>query len=218
MPRFSPSARASRELLARLLSAGALALDDREALQLAAGLTPAQAEALFDEFGSLPEVLGASRAELARRVPDAAAARLGLAKDLARRLLAVPLRQRPLLSGWDAVADYLRAMLSGLGREQLRVLFLDRRNRLLRDEVMQEGTVDHVPVYPREILRRALELNASALVIAHNHPGGLLTPSPADVDATRQVIAAGRPLRVSVHDHFLVADREVVSFRALGLL
>lgn len=206
------------DVVARLLTSGPQALDDAEALQVAAGLAPAVAAALFAEFGSLPEVLAASPAALARTASAPAAARIALVKDLTRRLLVAPLRSRPVLSGWQAVADYLSVVLAGRGREQLRGLFLDKRNRLIRDEVLGEGTVDHVPVYPREIVRRALELDASAVVLAHNHPGGLETPSAADIASTRQVVEAGRLLRIAVHDHFLVADQKVVSFRGLGLL
>ncbi|WP_293454524.1 DNA repair protein RadC [Phenylobacterium sp.] len=206
------------DLAGRLLASGPEALDDPEALQAAAGLGPAEAAALIAEFGSLPQVLAAAPAALARIVPAAQAARIALLTDVARRLLAAPLRARPVLSGAQAVADYLRAVLAGRGREQLRGLFLDKRNRLIRDEILGEGTIDHVPVYPREIVRRALELDAAAVVLAHNHPGGLEVPSAADVAATRQVIDAGRVLRIAVHDHFLVADRKVVSLRGLGLL
>jgi len=124
--------RDSAEALARLVAAGPAALDDREALQLAAGLRADEAAALLDAFGSLPEVLAASPAAAARYAPTPAAARVGLLKDISRRLLAAPLRARPLMSGWDAVADYLRAMLAGRTREQLLGLFLDKRNRLMR--------------------------------------------------------------------------------------
>jgi len=213
-----PRSPASSEILARLVAAGPAALDDGEALQLAAGLSEAQAAAVLDEFGSLPEALAASPAALSRRLTAAQAARVVLAKDLARRLLQAPLKARPVLTGWTAVADYLRAVLAGRTQEQLRALYLDKRNRLIRDEIMGEGTVDHVPVYPREIMRRGLELGASALVLAHNHPGGHGVPSTADVEVTRQVVEAGRLLRIAVHDHFLVADHQVVSFRSLGLL
>lgn len=206
------------EPVARLIASGPAALDDREALQVAAGLSVGQAAALLSEFGSLPEVLAASPAALSRCAPAPATARVGLLKDIARRLLAAPLRARPVLSGWDAVADYLRGVLAGRGREQLLGLFLDKRNRLIRDEVLSEGTVDHVPVYPREVMRRALELDAAALILAHNHPGGHDVPSSADIESTRQVVEAGRLLRIAVHDHFLVADQRVVSFRSLGLL
>lgn len=212
------SGTSNAELADRLRAVGPLGLDDAEALGLAAGASAAAVAALLDEFGSLPEVLAAPRAALERLISPAQAARLTLARDLARRMLETPLRTRMVLSGWQPVADYLRAVLGGLPREQFRVLFLDRRNRLIRDEVMADGTVDHIPVYPREVMRRALELNASAVVLAHNHPGGEETPSATDVDTTRQVVAAGRALRITVHDHVLVAGERVVSFRALGLL
>ncbi|WP_296595485.1 RadC family protein [Phenylobacterium sp.] len=206
------------EALARLKDFGPAALDDREALEVAAGLTAEEGAALFAEFGSLPEVLAASGGALLRLAPPEAAARLALVKDIARRLLASPLRQRPVLSGWETVAAYLHGVLAGRSREQLLGLFLDKRNRLIRDEVLGEGTVDHVPVYPREVMRRALELDAAAVVLAHNHPGGHRVPSTADIESTRQVVEAGRLLRIAVHDHFLVADEQVVSFRGLGLL
>ncbi len=215
MPRSVP---APAEAFARLLASGPSALDDQEALEVAAGLEAGEGAALLAEFGSLPEVLAASVGALSRVSPAETAARLVLVKDIARRLLVAPLRQRPVLSGWDAVASYLRGVLAGRSREQLLGLFLDRRNRLVRDEVLGEGTLDHVPVYPREIMRRALELDAGAVVLAHNHPGGLATPSASDVESTRQVVEAGRLLRIAVHDHFLVADQQVVSFRSLGLL
>ena len=208
----------SSEAFARLLAAGPLALDDREAVQLAAGLTPGQVEAVFDEFGSLPEALGASLADLRRRVPVRSAARVILLRDVARRLIVAPLKTRSVLSGWEAVADYLRVVLKGLPREQLRGLFLDGRNRLIRDEALGEGTVDAVAAYPREILRRAMELNASAIVLAHNHPAGDPAPSAADIEMTRQVAEAGRVLRISLHDHILVAGETLTSFRRLGLL
>lgn len=206
------------DLLARLDRAGPAVLDDRQSLQLAADLTAQEAAALIAEFGSLPEVLAADRAALMRIVPPAAASRLVLAQDLARRLLAAPLAARPVLSSGISVADYLRAVLRGRRREQFRVLFLDRRNRLIRDEVMGQGTLDHCPVYPREIVRRALELDAAGVVLAHNHPGADPAPSTADVEATRQVAEAGRALRITVHDHLLVAGEAVVSLRSLGVL
>lgn len=206
------------ELSQRLSASGPEGLDDAEALQLASGASPAQVRALLDEFGSLPQVLAASPAALRRFVRPAAAARLALAGDLAHRLLRAPLRERPVLSSWSALIDYLRAGLAGRSRERFHVLYLDKKNRLIRDEIEGEGTVDHAPVYPREILRRALELDASALILAHNHPAGDPTPSSADIDMTRQVVEAARALRISVHDHVVVGGEGVASFRALGLL
>jgi len=211
-------AASAQELSQRLTASGPEGLDDAEALQLASGASPEQVRALLDEFGSLPQVLAASPAALRRFVRPAAAARLALARDLAQRLLRAPLRERAVISSWSALADYLRAGLAGRSRERFHVLYLDKRNRLIRDEIEGEGTVDDAPVYPREILRRALELDASALILAHNHPAGDPTPSAADVDMTRQVVEAARALRISVHDHVVVGGQDVASFRALGLL
>jgi len=206
------------ELSQRLSASGPEGLDDAEALQLASGASPEQIRALLDEFGSLPQVLAASPATLRRFVRPATAGRLALARDLAQRLLRAPLQDRPVLSSWSALIDYLRAGLAGRSREQFHVLYLDKKNRLIRDEIEGEGTVDHAPVYPREILRRALELDASALILAHNHPAGDPTPSVADVEMTREVVEAARALRISVHDHVVVGGEGVASFRALGLL
>lgn len=213
-----PAVETALEAAKRLRLAGPGALDDLEALEVLAGVTPAQAAALISEFGSLPEVCAADRAALCRKVPRPAADRLALAADLARRLLAAPLAQRCVLSNWSAVVGYLRLAIGARPREQFRVLYLDKRNRLIRDEVVGEGTVDHAPVYPREVVRRALELNASALVLAHNHPAADPTPSTADIDMTRQVVEAARALRIAVHDHIIVAGEGVASFKTLGLM
>ena len=218
LPVTFEGAATATELAQRLRASGPEGLDDAEALQVASGASPSQIAALLDEFGSLPEVLAASPAALGRFVRPAAAGRLALARDLAQRMLRAPLRDRPVLSSWSAVADYLRAGLAGRPREQFHVLFLDKKNRLIRDEVAGCGTVDHAPVYPREVVRRALELDASALILAHNHPAGDPTPSSADVDMTRQVVEAACALRIAVHDHFVVGGQSVASFRALGLL
>jgi len=213
-----PAAETGIDVAARLRIGGPRALDDVEALQVLARLSPARAAALMRGFGSLPEVLGADRAAIRRIVPGEAADRLALAADLSRRLLAAPLAQRCVLGSGSAVADYLRIVFGARPREAFRVLFLDKRNRLIRDEVMGEGTVDHAPVYPREVVRRALELNASALVLAHNHPAGDPAPSAADIDMTRQVVEAARALGIAVHDHIIVAGDGVSSLKTLGLM
>jgi DNA repair protein RadC len=206
------------ELSLRLRLSGPEGLDDAEALQMACGAAPAQVLAMLAEFGSLPQVLAASPAALGRFVGPAAAGRLVLARDLAQRILRSPLYERPILSCSSAVVYYLRAALGGRSQERVHVLYLDKRNRLIRDEIAGEGTVDHAPVYPREVVRRALELDASAVILAHNHPAGDPTPSSADIDMTRQVVDAARALKIVVHDHFIVAGQTVTSFRSLGLL
>lgn len=176
------------------------------------------AERLLTRFGSLPELLGAAPLDLRREAPPGVVLDLTAVHDLHRRALAAPLRARPVLGGLEAVSDYLRTVMGAERREQFRVLFLDTRQRLLCDEVMGRGTVDHAPAYPREVIRRALELDASGVVLAHNHPGGSATPSGDDVDLTARIVAAGGPLRVAVHDHLLVTGDQVVSLRQLGLM
>jgi DNA repair protein RadC len=217
-PAAPPAPCRGRELSARLLAHGVEALDDGDCLELLLGLPPAAADALLAGFGSVPEVLGAAPADLARAVGPLRAARLKAAQALAARMLLRPLRRRSVLGSLSAVAAHLRTTLAGAPREQVRALFLDRRNRLIAEERLWDGTVDHAPVYPREVVRRALELNASALILAHNHPGGQPDPSAADVETTRQLVAAGRALGVAVHDHLIVAGETVVSLQALGLL
>jgi DNA repair protein RadC len=211
------------ELLERAETFGVDTLSNEECLALvlrrgAGRAAPGWAERLLGRFGSLPEVLGASMVDLRREAPPALALEIALLHDLQRRALAAPLRARTVLGDRSRVDDYLRTVLAAEGREQFRVLFLDRRHRLIRDEAMGHGTVDHAPAYPREVLRRALELNAAGVILAHNHPSGDPHPSAEDVDLTLQVVTAGRALRITVHDHLLVAGGAVVSFRQLGLL
>jgi DNA repair protein RadC len=212
------SAAARRELERRLNGFGPDILDDIEALQLLCGLGKGAASRLLAHFGSLPEVVGAARADIARVGGERAAAQIKVAQDIARRVLTRPLRSRSVLSSSSLVAAYLRTLLVGAPRERFRVLFLDRRHRLIAEECLNEGTFDHAPVYPREVVRRALELNASGLILAHNHPSGAATPSAADIEITRQVSDAGRALRVEVLDHVLIAGQEAISFRTLGVL
>ena len=126
--------------------------------------------------------------------------------------------QQPVLSTWNAVIDYCRAAMGFETREQFRILFLDKKNRLVADEVQQTGTVDHTPVYIREVVKRALELSASAIVLVHNHPSGDPAPSRADIDMTSQIVAAARPLGIAVHDHIIVGRQGHASFRALKLI
>jgi DNA repair protein RadC len=212
-------ARARRLYLeGQLLAPGPITLDDAGCLELLCGLDDAAARGLLDAFGSLPEVLGAPPADLTRIVGGQAAGRVRLAQELSRRQLERPLRIRPVLSSSSAVDAYLRAALVGAPREQFRVLFLDKRNRLIADETLWNGTVDHAPCYPREVVRRALELNASAMLLCHNHPGGDPTPSGADIEMTRQVVEAAKALGLSVHDHVVVGGQQTASFRALGLM
>jgi DNA repair protein RadC len=126
--------------------------------------------------------------------------------------------ERPVLSSWQSVLDYCRAAMGFEAKEQFRILFLDNRNQIIADEVQQEGTVDHTPVYVREVVKRALELSATALVLVHNHPSGDPTPSRADIKMTKQIVAAAKPLGVVIHDHIIVGKQGHTSFRGLGLI
>jgi DNA repair protein RadC len=178
------------------------------------------AKALLDRFGSIAAVLGAPVETLksVKGVGPEVALDLKLLHEAALRIGRAEVRRRPVVSSWSALLAYAKAELAHEPREQFRVLFLDKKNQLIADEAMNEGTVDHAPVYPREVARRALELSASAVILVHNHPSGDPTPSAADVDMTRQVIEAGRALRISVHDHLVVGREGVASFKALGLI
>jgi DNA repair protein RadC len=203
---------------ARLARSGPSALLDAEALSVLVACPVDDAAGLIGAFGSLTEVLAQPHADLARHVSAGAAGRITLLHDVACRALKGPLQRRPVLSSWSAVVAYLRIVLAGVPREQFRVLFLDKRNQLIADEVMGMGTVDHAPVYPREVVRRALELNSSAVIIAHNHPSGDPTPSAADTQMTREVVEAARALRIAVHDHIIVGAGDVASLKSLGLM
>lgn len=222
-PYASPEAPAEaparmEELAARFLAAGPQALDDVEGLELLCDLPETVVLSLLEAFGSLPEVIGAAAADLVRVAGPVAALRIKLAQELVGRVLVRPLKRRSVLGSASAVIAHLRTAMTGAPREQFRVLFLDNRNRLKADEVMGEGTLDHAPVYPREVVRRALELNAAALILAHNHPASDPNPSGADVQMTVQVVEAARALGLKVHDHFIVAGETVVSLKFLGLM
>jgi DNA repair protein RadC len=209
----------------RVLNAGYPALHDYEILELylyrsipRRDVKPL-AKDLLRRFGSLAGVLSASVDDLCavRGVGESVALDLKLVHELSQRMGLEPLHKRTVISSWSALLAYVRLALAHEPREQFRVLFLDKKNQLIADELMNEGTVDHAPVYPREIARRALELSASAVILVHNHPSGDPTPSAADIEMTRQVADAGRPLRITVHDHLVVGRDGVASFKSLGL-
>jgi DNA repair protein RadC len=224
---FRPTQMKNRlsSLRRRVRDQGVGSLQEMEVLELLLGrcrFTAAEAGAiaatLLGRFGSIPRIIGATIPELALIAGDEVAVELALLHDLARQILEFPLHARSVLSSWSAVLAYLKLNLAGRSREAFHVLFLDKANQLIADERMGDGTVDHAPVYPREIMRRALELAASACCLVHNHPTGSSTPSGADIEMTRRVIEAGKALGIAVHDHFLVAGDQVVSFKALGLM
>jgi DNA repair protein RadC len=178
------------------------------------------AKALLARFGGLAGVMGATSAELrtVKGIGASVALDLKLLHEATLRMGRGEVAKRTVISSWTALLAYTRVALAHESREQFRVLFLDKKNQLIADEVMNRGTVDHAPVYPREVVRRALELAASAVILVHNHPSGDPTPSGPDIDMTRQVIDAGRPLKIAVHDHLVVGRDGVASFKALGLM
>lgn len=177
-----------------------------------------RARTLLARFGSLAAVVGGDRVEIDRIAGPRAAILIDAVREVAVRMARADAYRRPCLKSTIAVRDYLNVVMAWEGREQFRVLFLDKRNKLIVDEVMGWGTISHAPVYPREVIRRALEVDASALILAHNHPAGDPTPSSADVDMTRMVIEAGRHLGIVVHDHIVIAREGHASLAALGLL
>jgi DNA repair protein RadC len=178
------------------------------------------AKKLLARFGSLGGVLAAPEERLREidGVGAKAAQALKLAHALSARGLKERLTSRTVIGSWDALLDYCRNHLSHATTEQVRVLFLDVKNGLLADEVQQTGTINHVALYPREVIRRALELGAAALILVHNHPSGDPTPSKADVAMTNEIIEAGKRLGIAVHDHLIIGGSGHSSFRALGLL
>jgi DNA repair protein RadC len=143
---------------------------------------------------------------------------LKIVESAARRIAKGAVAKRPVLSSWNAVLDYCRTAMAFAEKEQFRLLFLDKRNALIADEVQQSGTVDHTPVYPREVVKRALELSASAVILVHNHPSGDPTPSSADISMTRDIINVAKPLGISVHDHIIVGREGHASLKGLRLI
>jgi DNA repair protein RadC len=178
------------------------------------------AKALIRRFGGYAEAISAPRNLLleVEGVSDSVATHLKIVEAAALRLAKTKVLNRPALSSWSALIDYCSAAMARAMTEEFRVLFLDRRNSLIADEVQSTGTIDHTPVYPREIVKRALELGASAVILVHNHPSGDPTPSRADIEMTRGVCDAARALKIVVHDHVIVARSGHASFKALGLL
>jgi DNA repair protein RadC len=213
-------------LRTRFLKSGADAMPDYELLELTlfAAIprrdTKPLAKALLKRFGSFAEVIAAPRERLLEipGVGESVANQLKIVEAAAQRLAKTKVMGRPALSSWSALLDYCTAAMARSEKEEFRVLFLDRKNHLIADEVQNRGTIDHTPVYPREIIKRALELGASSLILAHNHPSGDPTPSKADIAMTREVAVAAKALGISLHDHLVVGRGGHASFKSLGLL
>jgi len=222
----SPHSGHRERLRERFVKGGAEAMPDYEMLELVLFAavprrdTKPLAKALIARFGSFAEVIAAKRERLLEipGVGEAVVGQLKIVEAAAQRLARGKVMGRPALSSWAALLDYCMAAMARSQNEEFRVLFLDRKNVLVADEVQSRGTVDHAPVYPREIVRRALEHGASAIILVHNHPSGDPTPSRADIDMTREIAAAAKALKIAVHDHLVIGRNGHASFKSLGLL
>ncbi|WP_103171989.1 DNA repair protein RadC [Paracoccus sp. SY] len=210
----------------RFMKGGASAMPDYEMLELVLfRAIPRQdvkplARRLIETFGDFNRVLTApaTRLEQVAGVGPAVVTELKIVEAAAQRMARAKVMHRPVLSGWDALLDYCHTAMAHREIEQFRVLYLDRKNVLIADEEQARGTVDHVPVYPREIIRRALELNASALILVHNHPSGDPTPSDADITMTARIAQAADSMGITIHDHLIIGKSRELSFRSQGLL
>ncbi|WP_108883032.1 RadC family protein [Anderseniella sp. Alg231-50] len=210
----------------RFSQGGADAMPDYELLELVLFRAVARqdtkpiAKALIAKFGTFGDVLAAPAARLkeVKGVGDKIAFELKLVQAAAVRMARNTVMSKPALTSWSALIEYCTAAMAYDDREQFRLLFLDRKNVLIADEMQQRGTVDHTPVYPREVIKRALELSASAIILVHNHPSGDPTPSQTDIDMTRQIVDAAAKLTITVHDHIIIGRSGHTSFKALKLI
>ncbi len=210
----------------RFREAGPDALPDYELLEMVLfraikrGDTKPIAKSLLAKFGSFAEVISAPVERLMEvdGVGEAVTTEIKLVRAAALRLMKGEVINRPVLGSWTAILEYCRAAMAFEDKEQFRILFLDKKNQLIADEVQQEGTVDHTPVYTREVMKRALELSASAIILAHNHPSGDPAPSIADIEMTHKIIDAGNKLGIIVHDHVIIGRKGHTSFRGSKLI
>jgi len=213
-------------LRARFRQGGPGAVSDYELLELVLFRAIPQrdikplAKALIERFGSFAEVIAAPAERLAevRGLGEASITELKIVQAAAQRFAQGEVRKRPVLSSWASVIGYCRTTMAFADKEQFRILFLDKRNQLIMDEVQQTGTVDHTPVYPREVVKRALELSATAIILVHNHPSGDPTPSQADIRMTQAIVEVARPLGIAVHDHIIVGREGHASLKGLKLI
>lgn len=211
---------------ARFMESGAEAFQDYELLELLLHVvipqkdTKALAKELLERFGSVSQVLTARLDDLRKikGLGEVSITHLKVILAVAQRLSKDALREQPVLGSWGELIDYCKLNMAFEEKEQLRILFLDKKNRLIRDEVQQVGTVDHTPVYPREVIKRSLELSATALILVHNHPSGDPNPSSADLQMTRAIIDIAQPLGITVHDHVVIGTNGHVSMRARKLI
>jgi DNA repair protein RadC len=209
----------------RFLEGGASAFHDYELIEYLLTLTIPRvdtkplAKRLIDDFGGIGALLGASADSLRREgLTDAAIGALKIAEATALRMLEARIEGRPVLSSWDALGDYLHATMAHRRTEEVRILFLNAKNMLLANEALWQGSVDEASVHVREVIARAIALGATALIIVHNHPSGDPTPSQQDIRLTRDLVEAGRHMKVTVHDHVIVGAQGRTSMRAMGLI
>lgn len=210
----------------RLAEQGPEALQDHELVEYLLALaiprrdTKPLARRLLAEFGSLGALFSADAGTLARTggLSEGAVATIKIAEASALRLLRSKVMERPVLANWQALIDYLHADMAHRATERVRVLHLDSRNLLLRDELVAEGSIDQAAIHVREVIRRAMDLGSAAVILVHNHPSGDPSPSRQDIALTREVVAAGRPLGITVHDHVVIGTTGHASMRAMGLL
>ncbi|TGD67168.1 JAB domain-containing protein [Tabrizicola sp. WMC-M-20] len=215
-----------KRLRDRFMAGGGASMPDYELLELLLfRAIPRQdvkplARALIDTFGDLNRVISAPASRLlgVKGVGEAVVCELKIFEAVSQRMMRARIMHQPVLTSWDALLDYCHTTMAHRDTEQFRILFLDRKNTLIADEEQAKGTVDHVPVYPREVVKRALELNASALILVHNHPSGDPTPSQADITMTNQILDACQALGISLHDHLIIGKSRELSFRSAGYL
>ncbi len=213
-------------LRSRFIEGGSAALPDYELLELILfsakprGDVKPLAKRLLKEFGSFDKVIYADDNALRAvdAVGDAVVAAIKTIRAATERLIRLEVEERPVIQSWSALMDYCRLIMGKNKVEELRVLFLNNRHMLIADELMQKGTVNHSPIYPREIVKRALELAASAIILVHNHPSGDATPSKADIDITKKIVEAAATIGVAVHDHVIITEAGHYSFKSFGLL
>jgi DNA repair protein RadC len=222
-----PDAAGHRERLReRVATSGPASLADYELLEFILTLaiprvdTKQQAKALIREFGSIGGVLSADPAALTRvkGIGVRAAVAIAAIRETALRMLRGEIENKPVLASWQALLDYLRADMAYTSIERVRVLYLNSKNALIRDEIASEGSIDEAAVHVREVIRRAIDLGASGMILVHNHPSGDPKPSRADIQLTRDIIEAGRRLKIAVHDHVIIGTEGHASLRALGLM
>jgi DNA repair protein RadC len=213
-------------LRGRLLDQGGDSLLDHELVEYLLALaiprrdTKPLAKQLIAHYGSLAALLTADSTNIARQpgMGETSTAALKIVQAAALRMLSAPVREMPILASWQALLDYLRADMAHLTIERVRVLYLNSKNQMMRDEIAGEGSIDQAPIYVREVIRRAIDLGAAAVILVHNHPSGDSSPSRQDITLTREIMEAGKKLGITVHDHIIVGKDGFSSMRSAGLL